>query len=155
MSKPKNWKLSLIVLLLALNLAATGGLAAYELSSRDRLPTGSFSSQMQTNDSYTLYIGTNDKDTYTQLIPTDQAIAMVNAICARYVDGYTSSLATGGWVDEKGRLTQEHTLVYTFHGVKQEQIQSIMDEVLKKLNQNTILVEYGTTKSMYYGGRGK
>ncbi|MBQ8913180.1 MAG: DUF3574 domain-containing protein [Lachnospiraceae bacterium] len=108
--------------------------------------------QMETGDKYILYIGTNDKDTYTQLIPTEEARDKVNAICARYVDGYTASDARGGWVDETDTLTQENTLVYSFYGVTNEQLKMIMDDVLVELNQNSILVEKQSAVYTYYSG---
>ena len=108
--------------------------------------------QMETGEKYILYIGTNDKDTYTQLIPTEEARDKVNAICAKYVGGYTVSDARGGWVDETDTLTQENTLVYSFYEVTEEQLRQIMDDVLKELNQNSILVEKQEAVYTYYSG---
>lgn len=109
--------------------------------------------QMETGEKYVLYIGTNDKDTYTQLIPTEEARDIVNAICTKYVDGYTISDAKGGWVDETDTLTQEHTLVYAFYEVTEEQLLYIMDEILTELNQNSILVEKQEAVYAYYSGK--
>lgn len=102
---------------------------------------------------YILYIGTNDKDTYTQEIPMEEAKNIVNEICVKYVDGYTVSDAKGAWVDETDTLTQENTLVYIFYDVTEEQLEKIMDEVLRELNQNSILIEYQKTEYSYYSGR--
>ena len=77
---------------------------------------------------------------------------MVNAICAKYVEGYTASDAKGGWVDETDTLTQENTLVYSFYNIKEEQLIQVMDEVREKLNQNSILVERQEAVYMYYYG---
>jgi len=102
---------------------------------------------------YVLYIGTNDKDTYSRIIPTEEAKAIVNEICARHVGGYTASEAVGGWVDEKGVLTQETTLVYVITGASEQQVLLIMNEVLVALNQNSILIEKrGVTSAFYSGG---
>ena len=99
---------------------------------------------------YVLYIGTNDKDTYSQIIPTEEAMAIVNEICARHVGGYTASKAAGGWVDEKGVLTQETTLVYVITGASEPQVLLIMNEALVALNQNAILVEKRDVASAFY-----
>ena len=159
MIEQRKRKADLIMVLLVLNLMATAVMGVYLLSASWKANTGNgesgLSAFMQTDGKYTLYIGTNDKDTYTQLISTKEAREMVNEICARYVEGYTASEAVGGWVDETGTLTQEHTLVYTLSGVTNEQVQSVMDEVLRALNQNTILVEYEAVQTVYYGGRGE
>ena len=102
---------------------------------------------------YVLYIGTNDKDSYRQIIPTEEAKAMVNEICSRHVDGFTASEAVGGWMDEKGVLTQETTLVYVITGASEQQVLSIMNEALVALNQNSILVESRSVRSAFYNGR--
>ena len=105
------------------------------------------------NGKYVLYIGFNDKDTYEQIIPTEEAIAAVNGICVKYVEGYTVSQAMGGWVDETGALTEETSLVYTLSGVDEAAVISIMDEVLAALNQNSILVERQSITYAYYSGK--
>ena len=149
----KKIKINIVIILLLFNLTATGGLAIW-LFTGDGVPnqeTAAFD-DVKTKQKYTLYIGTNDKDTYTQLISTDKARKIVSKICTKYVDGYTSSKATGGWVDETGTLTQENTLVYSFYDVTDNQIRSVMDEVLAALNQNSILLEIAETESAYYYG---
>lgn len=101
---------------------------------------------------YVLYIGLNDKDTYNQIISTQDAKQTINAICTKYVTGYTIIEAQGGWVDEKYMLTQENTLVYYFRGACETDIRAIMEEVLLELNQNTIMMEERTIFFTYYGG---
>lgn len=101
---------------------------------------------------HTLYIGLNDQDTLTQLIPTDEAMRRVNEICARHVDGYTVTTAHGGWTDDSGVLTREETLVYTFSEVEEAKIRQIMDEVLRALNQQCILWERQSVTSTFYSG---
>jgi len=104
------------------------------------------------NGRYVLYIGLNDKNTYEQIIPTDEAVEIVDAICVKYVEGYTMAQVKGGWIDEFGALTQENTLVYTFTHIDEQAIIAIMDEVLIALNQNAILVENQRISSVYYRG---
>lgn len=144
----QNVKTTIITVLLACNLAATAGLA-YEV--KGGKPAAGIEGQLEEARKYTIYIGTNDKDTYDQIIPTDEAKNIVNSICAKHVEGYTASDAKGGWVDETGTLTQENTLVYYFYDISEEQITAIMDEVLTELNQNTILLQSETSRYMYYG----
>lgn len=74
----------------------------------------------------------------------------MNSICAKYSGGYTVSDAKGGWVDETANLTQENTFVYVLYDVTEEQLVSIMDEVLMKLNQSSILVEKQDVVYRYY-----
>ena len=114
---------------------------------------GTISFEYVEHGQYVLHIGLNDKDTYEQIIPTDEAVNIVNAICAKYISGWTSSHARGGWIDEKAVLTQENTLVYFIAHAAEADVIAIMDEVLVALNQNAILVERRNVSSAFYRGR--
>lgn len=151
----------IIIVILAIQLISTGGIIAY-LYLTDDAGGDKEASENKENSTlafkesdigkYVLYIGMNDKETYTQLIPTDEAKEKVNEICSRYVDGYTVQTAEGGWVDETGTLTEETTLIYSFDDTSESDIISIMDEVLEELNQNSILVEKEDLAYCYYDG---
>lgn len=104
------------------------------------------------NSKYVLYIGLNDKDTCSQIIPTEEAKEIVNGICVKYAEGYTVTEANGGWIDEAGALTEEVSLVYTITNAEEADVVSIMDEVLTALNQNSILVERQEISYTYYSG---
>lgn len=106
----------------------------------------------QTDFKYTLYIGLNDQDTYEQLISEDEAQNLISDICLKYVDSYTSSQRQGAYKNEKGVATRENSLVFEFYAATEEQIKSIMDEVLVKLNQNSILVEKAKVSYKSYKG---
>ena len=140
-----------ILVLLVVNLLAVTGVILYLVFSS--ATTASLLEGEEQGIEYTLYIGTNDKDTYTQLISLEDARETVNGICAKYVDGYTVQQANGSWVDETGTLTQEETLVYKFVDVDEETLTAIMDEVLAELNQNSILVERSALCYRYYNGQ--
>lgn len=141
----------ILEILLAVNLLATCVLAGFTVS---RLQgTGDSGGIYSPTEKYTIYIGLNDKDTYQQIISTEDGIRKVNEICSRYVDGYTMKTAKGGWVDEKKILTEENTLIYSFYGVTEEQVMQIMDEARQELNQNSILITHGQEDSAYYYGR--
>lgn len=156
--KSASWK-RLVAALLAANLIVSGGIIAYlalgaggasgaaEAPSSIEAPF-----PMTDGDKYVLHIGTNDKDTYTQQIPLDEAKRIVNEICSRHVDGYTVQEAEGGWLDDNGVLTQEQTLVYSFESVDECDLIALMDEVLESLNQASILVEHASTTYCYYSG---
>lgn len=154
MEKKTGWRF--IVLLLVVNLALSTGIILYlakEAAEEEPAPVSSaLTFETVPEGKYVLYIGLNDKDTYTQEIPTDEAIAIVNEICSRHVDGYTMQNASGGWVDETGTLTQEPSLVYSFDQAAEADIIALMDEVLLALNQNSILVEKEDVTYAYYDG---
>lgn len=102
---------------------------------------------------YILYIGLNDKDTYSQKISAGEAEKKVSAIALKYVDGFTESSGKGAYKDDKGVVTYENSLIYTFNSATDEQMKSIMDEVLKELNQNSVLIEKQKVGSEFYGGQ--
>ena len=145
-----------VILLLVFNLLLSGGIIGYLAAKnvRETEPeAGLLTASMDSGTKYLLYIGTNDKDTYKQEIPTEEAKEIVNSICARYAGGYTASDAKGGWVDETDTLTQENTLVYAFYDVTEDQLICIMNDVLRELNQNSILVEEQYAVYTYYSGQ--
>lgn len=155
-TRKQNNRNRVLWLLLILNLLVSGGILAY-LAAEARLEhqeAARLGQQMTAGEKYVLYIGLNDKDTYEQEISTEEARAIVNAVCAEYTEGYTASDAVGGWVDETDRLTQEQTLVYAFYDITEEQLISIMDEVLVRLNQNTLLLERQQAVYTYYSENG-
>lgn len=150
--KKRAWRL-LVVVLLALNLAVSGGIIVYLTGDRSETPAASaLPFETAPQGKYALYIGTNDKDAYAQQIPTDEAKRIVDEICSKYVDGYTVQRAEGGWVDESGVLTEEQTLVYSFDAVSEDDLIAIMDEALARLNQASILVERQDLTYCYYSG---
>ena len=153
--KPKITGLTVVLLvLLILNLCVSAGILAY-IGFGTHRNAELMGIETDTVSKYTLYIGLNDKDTYRQQIPIEQAKQLVNDICAKHTGGYTVVEASGAWVDEAGNETPENSLVYTFYGITEDRIVTIMDEILIALNQHAILVERGTARSMFYGGTWK
>lgn len=136
--------------LLGINLILTIAVVVF-LFAAHHIPETFFPEAKETL-TYTLYIGLNDKDTYTQLISNDDARAIVDDICFKYVDAFTSSEARGSWTDESGVPTYENTLIYMFSDTSEEQITAIMDEVLTALNQSSILMSVDTVQTAYYSG---
>jgi hypothetical protein len=151
--EPKDKKWIAVISVLAVNLLASAFIIIYLFMPSGSDGGGTLSFESTQNGQYILYIGTNDRDTYEQIIQTDEAVEIVNGICAKHVEGYTMSHAKGGWVDEKGVLTQENTLVYTFAYADESDVAAIMDEILTALNQNSILVERRDISSVFYYGK--
>lgn len=144
--REKRSKLLIAVLVfLILNLCATAVLGWIVLSENG-------GEALKTKSQYVMYIGTNDKDTYTQLIPTADAKELIDSICFKYLDGYTIQDATGAWVDEVGAATHENTIVCYFDGADEETVYRIADEVLTALNQNSVLIEKEQLQIEYYSG---
>lgn len=139
-----NKTVIIAVILLIINLAATcilGGMVYH-----------SGHAKADTTVQYVMYVGTNDKDTYEQIIPTEEAKAMIDAICYKYLDGYTLQDAVGSWADETGTPTHENTIVCYFDDTDEKTVYAIADEIIKALNQNTVLIEKDTVNTDFYGG---
>ncbi len=102
---------------------------------------------------YVMYVGTNDKDTYQPKHTNEEAKDIVDEICLKYFEGYTLQEATGSWVDEKNNATHEYTLVCYFDDADRDTVYKAADEVIKVLNQNTVLIEVNETEIEYYGGQ--
>ena len=102
---------------------------------------------------YVMYVGTNDKDTYKMEMTQEEARNIVDTVCLQYFDGYTLQDATGAWTDETGAITHEYTLVCYFDGADKATVYKAADEVIKALNQNTILIEENEITVDYYSGK--
>ena len=99
---------------------------------------------------YTMYLGTNDKDTLIQEIPTEKIREEMHEICMKYVDGYTVTAAEGYYRDKDNNISYETSLIYVFIGTDIQAIRKIMDEALVKFNQGSILLEENNVKSIFY-----
>ena len=103
---------------------------------------------------YTIYVGTNDKDTYKIEMTEEEAYNLVDGICTKYFEyGYTLSEATGSWRDENDKITHEYTLVCYVSGVEKELVYEVVDVLREALNQNTILIRTSYTTVEYYSGK--
>ena len=106
-------------------------------------------------DSYILYIGTNDQETYQNEIQVEKAEEVISRICLQYVGGYTIECGKGAWIDDRENLTKETTFILTLQGIEEETLEHIMNDICAELNQNSILVEYSKNPKKYYYGEGK
>ncbi len=135
-----------VAVLLVLNIAATCFLAVKMAKPGDL-------SLKNATVHYTLYIGTNDKDTYTQIIPTEEAKHIVDVICTKYVNGFTVHDSIGTWNDEKNEITHENTIICYLDNIDDETLYSICDEIREALNQNTVLIQKEYTELDFYAGK--
>ena len=131
----------LIAALLICNLIATGSLLGKQAER---------GADEQTK--YTLYIGTNDKDTYQQEIPFEECRRIVTEICARHTGGCTLSDAAGFWTDDSGAITSEQTIQCVLEDISEEEVHAIADEVIAALNQNSVMIETQQVSTAFYSG---
>lgn len=90
---------------------------------------------------YTIYIGTNDKDTFQLEIPLDEARSIIyNTMINYFSDGFTMHDANGVWKDENDAITLEYTFVCIIENADIDEIHKAADELILKLDQNSILI---------------
>ena len=140
--KLKNFLTSIVTIFLVFGIL-TPCLAAKNLSTLGKVST---------QKKYTMYLGTNDKDTQKREIPLKEIQEQMHEICMKYVDGYTLTLADGYFKDSNDKSYREISLVYVFIDTQIDSIKKIMDEALVKFNQSSILLEESESKSIFYSG---
>ena len=59
------------------------------------------------------------------------------------------------WADETGQCTRENTVVCYFSDTDLEIIHKIADEIIEKLNQNSVLIEKNQVITDFYSSRDK
>ena len=104
---------------------------------------------------YTIYIGTNDKDTFQLEIPLDEARSIIyNTMINYFSDGFTMHDANGVWKDENDAITLEYTFVCIIENADIDEIHKAADELILKLDQNSILIVSNRVEKVdFYTGK--
>ena len=136
----------IISVLVGINLAISCALIGVEVSSKNKVDT------IGDTTKYTLYIGTNDKDTYKEEIPFETCLAIVTETCVKYTDGCTIFEATGYWKDDKNNITTERSIGCILEDIQKETVYKICDDLIVSLNQNSILIETNNVSTLFYSG---
>lgn len=139
-----NKKHSIIIILLIVNLAVTAALCFVVLQ------TGSSPALDQVK--YTMYVGTQDRDSGEQIMAVEDAKAIIDSICMKHLDGYTLQDANGTWTDPNGRVTHENTIICHFDHADRDAVYQIADEVIEALNQSSVLIETDAVHIDFYSG---
>lgn len=92
---------------------------------------------------YTLYLGLNDAETKSQIIPTEDA---VNIVTALLVDEYSLPGATiqqgyGVYKHADGTIVKENTIIIIMLGIDDSIINEIIDDLKVIFSQECILKE--------------
>lgn len=132
----------ILTVVLGINLVITAVLLGFQIKTN-------MDKQAETT-KYTLYIGTNDKDTYKNEIPYETCKEKVTEICVKYTGGCTLFDANGYWKDEKENITKELTIGCTLEDIEKKTVYTICDEIIIALNQNSILIETNNVTSLFY-----
>ena len=102
---------------------------------------------------YVMYLGTNDKDTDAAVFSPDEAKSRADAILTKHFGGFTIQEATGGWVGENGVVAHEYTLVIYLSDTTLDKVHAAADELIRKFNQSSVLIQANETKKEFYSGR--
>ena len=104
---------------------------------------------------YTIYIGTNDKDTFQLEIPLDEARSIIyNTMINYFSEGFTMHDANGVWKDENDAITLEYTFVCIIENADIDEIHKAADELILKLDQNSILIVSNRVEKVdFYTGK--
>lgn len=145
----KKYKIFSIVIsaLLLINIAFTGVVLGLTLNKNNN------QTQTELKTKYTLYIGTNDKDTYKLEIPFETCLNTVREICTKYTGGGTCYEVSGFWKDDTGTITKEQTIACILEEITISTVHSICDEIMTSLNQASILIETNQVTSTYYSSK--
>ena len=145
----KKYKIFSIIIaaLLVINIAFTGVVLGLTLNKNNN------NTQSNLETKYTLYVGTNDKDTYQIEIPFETCITKVRDICCKYAGGGTCYEVTGFWKDDSGVTTKERTIACILEQITINVVHTICDEILVELNQASILIETNNVTTSYYTGK--
>lgn len=103
----------------------------------------------------TFYIGLNDKDKYIQLIKSEDAEKILQEIFLKYTSGFTILKSKGVWNDGKETIFENGFIVILYFDSSEkmylEQYASfISEEIIEKLNQTSVLVEFSPVNYQFY-----
>ncbi len=151
MEKLNKGKIVTIALasLLGINMVATGIALGKEISLSNQINEISAKNN-EYDTKYTLYIGTNDKDTYQPVMEFDECLKKVTEICTKYTDGCTIFEANGYWKDDNDAITKERTIACILEDISLENVHKICDETIIALNQSSILIETSNIITTFY-----
>lgn len=90
---------------------------------------------------FILYLGLNDKDKKIQLINTIEAFKICNNILMCYTNGATIFEANGIYKHDNGEFTIEKTLRIELLFVDKKTVVSIVNDLKKAFNQESIAVQ--------------
>lgn len=101
---------------------------------------------------YVLYLGTNDKDTNKPVYAPEAAKEVLKDILISHMGGYTIQEANGGWIGDDGTEYQEYTLVIYLSDTDANSVHTLCDELIKKFNQSSVLIQMNKTTTEFYSG---
>lgn len=104
------------------------------------------------DESYVLYLGTNDKDTDEPVYTPEEAKSILKDILLQNMGAYTIQEAEGGWIGDDGTVYQEYTLIIYLTDTTPEKVHALCDELIDKFDQESVLICTNSTTTEFYSG---
>jgi len=108
------------------------------------------SANLLSGNEFSIIIGLASKD-FSKKFSVGEARGIINDICLQHVNGYTSVDGVGGYKGEND-AGMEQMLIYTIYGASDQQIREISDDILNRMNQESVLIEKNKSFRFYYYG---
>lgn len=100
-------------------------------------------------DIYNVFIGFNDKDTYKQVISTENIIEMINKVCFQRNVGFSMTTSKGGYIHDNGTYVFEESIQLSLIGITKEMALEIAKTLKKMLNQECVFVNVYNSVDTY------
>ena len=104
------------------------------------------------DEQYTLYLGTNDKDTNKPVYSREESKERVKAILMKDLGGYTIQEAEGGWRGDDGTEFQEYTLVIHLNDTDLDTVHKVARKLIDEFHQSSVLISTDRVKTEFYAG---
>ncbi len=110
-------------------------------------------SDVHQNLHYELCLGLNDKESNLPVASLEEARTKLEPILISRFGGYAVQEARGGWIDEKGTVFREDSLVISLDDTTLDEVKALSDELLRVFNQSSILIRKSKVQTEYYSGK--
>jgi hypothetical protein len=77
---------------------------------------------------------------------------IVEDILVEHLGGFTLQEANGGWKDGE-TLYREYSIVARISDAKEEDVRASADDLIRVLNQSSILIESNRSRTEFYSGQ--
>ena len=141
----------LVSAIVAASLFAVPAFAADAESVAEK-PSVTAEEMMSFDIQYVLFLGTNDMDTNKPVFTEDEGRESLKQILVEHFGGYTIAEAEGGWVNDDGTLSQEHTFIIYLSDTTLDEVHAAADTMREVFRQSSVLIQTNPTLTEFYGG---
>lgn len=99
---------------------------------------------------YKIYVGLNDKSKKRQLMCNNKAIKTITHICNEYLDAFTMTSSYGDCNCKLLKCEIENSIIIDTINPNFIKLESLINTLIIKLNQESILVEAEEVKYKFY-----